>query len=54
LAEYAAGDKIQNLPINYFRILPFNIDHAQRAGEFASIAFDKKCVGREGFEPSKA
>ncbi len=42
LAEYAVRDKIENLPMKYFRVLPFNIDHAQKAGEFAAIVFSKR------------
>jgi hypothetical protein len=42
LAEYAVRDKIENLPIKYFRVVPFNIDHAQRAGEFAGCVFIKR------------
>ncbi len=42
LAEYAVRDKIGNLPMKYFRVLPFNIDHAQKAGEFAGIVFSKR------------
>jgi len=34
LAEYSVRDAISNLPLRYFRVLPFNVDHAQRAGEF--------------------
>jgi hypothetical protein len=30
LAEYAVRDKIENLPMKYFRVLPFNIDHGIR------------------------
>ncbi len=26
LAEYAVRDKIENLPLKYFRVLPFNIE----------------------------
>lgn len=39
LAEYAVRDPIENLPMRYFKVLPFNIDHAQKAGEFARIVF---------------
>jgi len=39
LAEYAVRDRIENLPMRYFRVLPFNIDHPQTAGEFAGIVF---------------
>lgn len=42
LAEYAVRDKIENLPMRYFRVLPFNIDHAQKAGEFAGIVFSRR------------
>ena len=42
LAEYAVKDQILNLPMKYFRVLPFNIDHAQRAGELARIVFSKR------------
>lgn len=42
LAEYAVKDKIENLPMRYFRVLPFNIDHAQKAGEYAYKVFSKR------------
>ena len=42
LAEYAVRDEIKNLPMRYFRVLPFNIDHAQKAGEFAGIVFSQR------------
>lgn len=42
LAEYAVKDKIANLPMKYFRVLPFNIDHAQKAGDFANTVFTKR------------
>ena len=42
LAEYAVRDSIANLPLRYFRVLPFNIDHAQRAGEFARAVFEAR------------
>jgi predicted nucleic acid-binding protein len=42
LAEYAVRDKIENLPMRYFQVLPFNIDHAQKAGEFARTVFSQR------------
>jgi hypothetical protein len=42
LAEYAVRDSIGNLPMRYLRVLPFNIDHAVSAGEFARIVFTKR------------
>jgi predicted nucleic acid-binding protein len=42
LAEYAVRDKIENLPMRYFRVIPFNIDHTQKAGEFAATVFAQR------------
>jgi predicted nucleic acid-binding protein len=42
LAEYAVRDSIAHLPLRYIRILPFNFDHAQRAGEFARLVFEAR------------
>lgn len=42
LAEYAVRDSISNLPLRYFRVLPFNFDHAHRAGEFARAVFEAR------------
>lgn len=42
LAEYAVRGSIAHLPLRYFRVLPFNVDHAQRAGEFARAVFDAR------------
>lgn len=42
LAEYAVRDSISHLPLRYFRVLPFNVDHAQRAGEFARAVFEAR------------
>jgi predicted nucleic acid-binding protein len=42
LAEYAVRDSIAHLPLLYFRVLPFNVDHAQRAGEFARAVFEAR------------
>jgi predicted nucleic acid-binding protein len=42
LAEYAVQDSIQNLPMRYFRVVPFNIDHAQRAGEYTEIVLKSR------------
>lgn len=42
LAEYAVRDKIANLPMRHFKVLPFNIDHAQQAGEFARVVFARR------------
>lgn len=42
LAEYAVRDEIENLPMRYLRVVPFNIDHAQRAGGFAEAVLKNR------------
>jgi hypothetical protein len=42
LAEYAVRDAIANLPLRYFRVVPFNVDHAQQAGSFARAVFESR------------
>lgn len=39
IAEYCVGGNIHELPLIKIQILPFNILHAQRTGELASIAY---------------
>lgn len=42
IAEYCVGGDVQELPLRNLQILPFNLDHAKRTGEFARIVFQKK------------
>jgi len=42
IAEYCVGGNINELPLKDIRILPFNLDHAKRTGEFAKIVFQNK------------
>ncbi|MDP1676268.1 MAG: hypothetical protein Q8L88_05325 [Bacteroidota bacterium] len=42
IAEYCVRGTIQELPLKTVQILPFNLDHAKRTGEFARIVFDHK------------
>lgn len=42
IAEYCVAGDINELPLRNIQILPFNVDHAKRAGEFASIIFQQK------------
>jgi len=39
IAEYCVKGKIDELPLRNLQIIPFNIDHATKAGEFADIVF---------------
>ncbi|MEO8761954.1 MAG: hypothetical protein ABI388_10820 [Bacteroidia bacterium] len=42
IAEYCTGGDISELPLNNLQILPFNILHSKKAGEFAKLVFVNK------------
>ena len=42
IAEYCIGGDIYELPLKNLQIVPFNLNHAQRTGEFAKIAFQAR------------
>ncbi|MEJ0055511.1 MAG: hypothetical protein WDN75_07565 [Bacteroidota bacterium] len=42
IAEYCVMGNINELPLKNLQILPFNIEHAKRTGEFANIVFENK------------
>ncbi|MGE5383315.1 MAG: hypothetical protein ACM3PX_07790 [Omnitrophica WOR_2 bacterium] len=42
IAEYCVGGTIAELPLKNLKILPFNLNHAKRTGEFAKVVFTKK------------
>lgn len=42
IAEYCVKGDISELPLKDVRVLPFNFDHALRAGKFASDVFNHK------------
>lgn len=42
IAEYCVGGDIHELPLKNLQIVPFNLDHSKRTGEFARIAFQNK------------
>uniref|UniRef100_A0A832DI19 PIN domain-containing protein n=1 Tax=Ignavibacterium album TaxID=591197 RepID=A0A832DI19_9BACT len=39
IAEYCVGGSIDQLPLRNLIVLPFNIKHAEKAGEFARILY---------------
>lgn len=45
IAEYCIGGDIHELPLKNLQIVPFNLNHAQRTGEFAKIAFQSRAAG---------
>jgi predicted nucleic acid-binding protein len=42
IAEYCVGGNVHELPLRNLQIVPFNLDHSKRAGEFAKIIFNAK------------
>ncbi len=42
VAEYCVGGDINELPLRNLQIIPFNLDHSKRTGEFARIIFQNK------------
>ena len=42
IAEYCVKGTIEELPLKNLQIIPFNLTHAKRAGEFAGIIFKQK------------
>ena len=45
IAEYCAGGDIHELPLKNLQIVPFNLNHSRRTGEFAKIVFQAKKSG---------
>ncbi len=42
IAEYCVGGDISELPLKNLQIVPFNLNHSKRTGEFAKIVFKNK------------
>lgn len=42
IAEYCVGGDIHELPLRNLQIVPFNLEHAKRTGDFARIIFQNK------------
>lgn len=42
IAEYCVGGDIHELPLRNLQIVPFNLDHSKKTGEFARIIFKNK------------
>ena len=42
IAEYCVGGNANELPLKNLQILPFNLEHAKRTGEFAKAIFQNK------------
>lgn len=44
LAEYCVKGELDELPLQDVQIVPFNINHAEKAGKLASIVFQNKNI----------
>lgn len=51
IAEYCVRGSLDELPLRNMQIVPFNLDHAQRTGEFAGIIFSEKHLSEETLHP---
>jgi len=51
IAEYCVLGKLEELPLRNIQIIPFNLDHAKKAGEFAKIIFEEKGSFKEQLKP---
>lgn len=51
IAEYCVLGKLEELPLKDIQILPFNLDQAQKTGEFAKILFTFKKTTKETLAP---
>jgi len=46
IAEYCVRGKLSQLPFESVRVVPFNLDHAEKAGLFARTLFRVKAEGQ--------
>ncbi|MUH35173.1 hypothetical protein D9O36_04915 [Zobellia amurskyensis] len=51
IAEYCVLGKLEDLPLLNIQILPFNLNEAQRAGEFAKVIFLENKVSLSSLHP---
>jgi len=51
IAEYCVLGKLEDLPLKDIQILPFNLKHAEKTGEFARILFAHNRIASEKLHP---
>ncbi len=51
IAEYCVLGNLDDLPLKNIQIVPFNLDQAQRAGEFAKIIFEHNKISVDKLSP---
>lgn len=42
IAEYCVKGVVEGLPMKQLQVMPFNIQHSKRAGEFARTVFENR------------
>ena len=51
IAEYCVKGTVDELPLRNLQIIPFNLDQAQKTGEFAAIIFQENKMAPEKLSP---
>lgn len=51
IAEYCVLGQLDELPLRNIQILPFNLNHSVRTGEFAKVIFQEKKITKEQIFP---
>ena len=51
IAEYCVRGTIDELPLKNMQIVPFNLDHAKKTGEFADIIFRANNLSTKKLSP---
>ena len=46
VAEYCVRGELDQLPFECVRVVPFNLDHAEKAGDYAGALFQAKKIGQ--------
>lgn len=51
IAEYCVLGKLEDLPLRDIQIIPFNLEHAKKTGEFAKVIFTENQIAIEKLKP---
>ncbi|MDD4606426.1 MAG: hypothetical protein PHH10_09000 [Dysgonamonadaceae bacterium] len=51
IAEYCVLGKLEDLPLRDIQIIPFNLEHAKKTGEFAKVIFTENQIAIENLKP---
>ncbi len=51
IAEYCVRGSLDELPLMNVQIIPFNLDHAKKTGEFAKAIFEEKKISNQDLQP---